>query len=486
MTFAPRVLDDQPVTDLAAYLSGGGGAGLAAARLLDQAGIIAVVTESGLRGRGGAGFPTGVKWQTVLDNLSPNNRATVVVNGSEGEPGCFKDRALLLANPYRVLEGALIAAFAVDADHVIFGLNETFTEPIQRVEGAIAEAKAHGWFGDVAVDVVRGPDEYLFGEETGLLEALDGRPPFPRVAPPYRHGAEEIGDGDGSAAEVEMAGSQRGDAPPTLANNVETIANIAGIVANGAAWFREYGTEQSPGTIVCTVTGSTRHAGVQEFPLGTLLREVIDTAGGGPVEGGSILAVLSGVANTFVTAQHLDTPLTYEAMAEIGSGLGAAGFMVFDETDDLVAVTQGASRFLAIESCGQCTPCKQDGLAIAETLDRFCQSVATEGDVDRLSELLDTVAVGARCNLAQQQVSVVGSLLAQFPAALAVHLEDSEDRVGPVEPVLIAPVTTLVDDGTYTIDENHRTKKPDWTHDRHSSGAAPADRLATPEARDES
>ncbi len=470
-----RVLDPEPVTTLADHLAAGGGDGLAAATRLGAEGTIEVIEAAGLRGRGGAGFPTGRKWRTVAGFAAPNRPATVVVNGAEGEPGSFKDRELLVRNPYRVLEGALIAAGAVGADEIIVAVKESFTDQIAALRRAIAELTEAGWLDEVAIDVVAGPSEYLFGEETALLEVVDGRPPFPRVAPPYRHGSDEDGEGRISAAHIAMAGD--GGASPTLANNVETMANVAMILANGAAWFRELGTAQSPGTIVCTITGSTQRDGVGEVPMGTTLREVITELGGGPEPGVHILAVLGGVSNTFIPDAKLDTPLTYEDMRAAGSGLGAGGFIVYDERDDLVAVAQGVAHFLSVESCGQCTPCKQDGLAIARVLKKFCDSNATDADIDELASRIDTVADEARCNLATQQQLVAGSLLALFPGYLARHLETSSERVAPVTPVLIAPLR-VVRGQESELDESYRTKQPDWSHDRVDSGAAPAERFA--------
>jgi len=475
MPLVSRVLDPERVRTFAAYAAAGGGDGLTAARELGPEATIEVLEAAGLRGRGGAGFPTGTKWRTVAGYTSPTLPATVVVNGAEGEPGCFKDRELLVRNPYRVLEGALIAAGAVGADEVIVAVKSSFTEQIAALRGAIADFIEAGWTEGVAIDIVAGPNEYLFGEETGLLEVVDGRPPFPRVAPPYRHGAEEVGDGRISAAHVAMAGE--GGAPPTLANNVETMANVALILAYGADWFREYGTPDSPGTIVCTITGSTQRSGVGEVPMGTTLREVITEIGGGAARGAHILAVLPGVSNTFIPDAKLNTPLTYEAMRAAGSGLGAGGFIVFDERDDLVAVAQGVARFLAVESCGQCTPCKQDGLAIARLLSKFCESNATDADADELASRIDTVANEARCNLATQQQLVTGSLLALFPGYLARHLETSPERAPAVTPVLIAPLRVVAGDES-ELEESYASKQPDWTHDRIDSGASPAERLA--------
>ncbi len=234
--------------------------------------------------------------------------------------------------------------------------------------------------GDVEVSVVTGPYEYLFGEETALLEVIDGRPPLPRIAPPYRRGVvevvehdDDVASGSGSSAHVEMAGpDHETSAPPALVDNVETLANVAHIVAEGAAWFRELGTEASPGTIVCTVTGDVVRPGVGEIPLGTSVREAIDVVAGGPDAEHPVKAVLNGVSGAPLPAALLDTPLTYEDMAGVGSGLGTASLIVVGEGTDMTAVAAGAARFLAVESCGQCTPCKVDGLVLADALDRLC------------------------------------------------------------------------------------------------------------------
>ncbi|MGH9243659.1 MAG: NADH-ubiquinone oxidoreductase-F iron-sulfur binding region domain-containing protein [Acidimicrobiales bacterium] len=482
--FEPRVLDRAPVDSLDDYLADGGGDGLAAAAKLGPVATIEEVEASGVRGRGGAGFPTGRKWRTVAENASPALPATVVVNAAEGEPGSFKDRELLRRNPYRTLEGALIAAGAVGADRVVVALKASFRSEIERVRSAIAELRAAGWADAVDLDVLEGPEEYLFGEETGLLEVIEGRPPFPRIAPPFRHGAEEIGDGDESAADVVLAApGQVSVAPPTLANNTETLAHVPGVLAHGPDWYRSVGTVESPGTVVCTVSGWTTRSAVGEVAMGTPLRAVIDDIGGGARRGQRIVAVLSGVANPLLPAARLDTPVSYEAMERAGTGLGAAGFMVFDDTVDLVAVAQGVARFLAVESCGQCTPCKQDGLAIAEILGRFCRSEATDEDLAALEDRLATVTDGARCYLAHQQERVMVSLLEHFPDVLAAHLDNAEHPVA-VEPMLIAPLVN-VDGGKATVEERHRAKQPDWTYNETDSGKVPAERLATPGAEPE-
>ncbi|MCU1376456.1 MAG: nuoF 1, partial [Actinomycetia bacterium] len=214
-----RVLDDSPAT-FESYVAAGGGEALAAARKVEPVAITEVVTESGLRGRGGAGFPTGVKWATVADYESPSMYTTVVVNAAEGEPGSFKDRAILRANPYRVLEGALIAAVAVDAEQVLVALKGSFTTEVARVQQAIGELRAAGWADGVELDVVTGPGEYLFGEETALLEVIDGRQPFPRIAPPFRRGVEDVGDDRASASDAVLAAEgHESVAPPALVDN---------------------------------------------------------------------------------------------------------------------------------------------------------------------------------------------------------------------------------------------------------------------------
>lgn len=475
MSDAQRVLATTPVTSVAEYLDSGGGRGLEAAVRLGPSGVIDEIAASGLRGRGGAGFATARKWRAVAANASRVEPATVVVNAAEGEPGSFKDRAILRADPYRVLEGALIAAFTVQADGVVVALKDTFEIEAARLRDAIDEIRRAGWAEDVELSLFEGPPEYLYGEETALLEAIDGRGPFPRVSPPYRHGVEEFGEEPAaSAAQVEMAApADAADAPPTLVNNVETLANVPSIVALGADWFRSVGTEQSPGTIVCTVSGRTQRHGVGEVPMGTPLRAVIDAIGGGVEPGRQIVAVMSGVANPLVPASRLDTPVSYEAMQAIGTGLGTGGFIVFDDATDFTAVAAGVSRFLAIESCGQCVPCKQDGLELARLFERMCESEARELDVVEVDERLGTVTDSARCNLALQHQLVVGSIRELFPDEALTHTRRS---VAPEAPELIAAIVDIEDDRV-VLDERQRVKQPDWTFDAVDSGKWPASRL---------
>jgi NADH-quinone oxidoreductase subunit F len=470
-----RILPSNPVLTLDEYANAGGGQAIEAARRLGPVAVIEDVLASGLRGRGGAGFPTGRKWASVRERESRVLPTSVVVNGAEGEPGSFKDRAILRANPFAVLEGAIVAAHCVDADRVVVALRRSFTRELDIVERAMAELHDAGWSEDVALELFAGPDEYLFGEETGLLAVIDGHPPFPRVQPPYRHGVDEVFEDD--TAEPEMAAPGGASiAPPTLVNNVETMANVPGIAFRGPAWYRELGTDDSPGTIVCTVSGDTVRAGVGEFGLGTPLQEIIDELGGGPRDGRSIAAVMSGVANALVPGDLLGTPASHEALQAVGSGLGAAGFIVFDDTTDFVAVAEGVSRFLSVESCGQCTPCKQEGQRITSLLDHLRQSDRTretaELEVLDLDARLRNVTDSARCTLAQQHQTVVGSIRERWE----VQLHEHATGVRPaVEPLLIAAIED-VRDGEAIVEARQRDKQPDWTFEPVDSGEAPADR----------
>ena len=474
MTLVHRVLYPRPIETLADYVSRGGGRGLDAARHLPPARLVAKVTAAGLRGRGGAGFPVGRKWRTVARNRSAAATPTVVVNGAEGEPGTFKDRAILRTNPYQVIEGGLIAARAVGADLVIVALKRSFGPEVARAREAIGEIEAAGWAGGVELAVFEGPDEYLYGEESALLETIQGRYPLPRVVPTFRRGLRrEVDLVAAAAAGEDDGGDEPGPVAPTLVNNLESVANVPRIIARGPTWYRTVGTATSPGTVVCTVTGDTRRHGVGEVRMGTPLREVITAIGGGPRPGRRIKAVLCGVANRVLTGSALNAPVSYEGMAAVGSGLGSGGFIVFDDTADMAAVAAGAARFLAVESCGQCVPCKWDGLAVAELLGRVCRSQATAHDVDVIGRRLLSITERSRCYLATQQQNVVGSLLDSFRHEIVAHLEG---RAAPREPELVAELVDIVD-GRAVIDTRHRDKQADWTYDRVYSGKVPAECL---------
>lgn len=461
-----RVLPARPLADLAAYVDRGGGRALAAARAVGGEAVLEVIAESGLRGRGGAGFPTAAKWRTVAEHGSSELAAAVVVNAAEGEPWTEKDRAILLADPYQVLEGALIGAQVVGAHEVVVALRGSFEDCRRRVEGAIAEMEAAEWCEGVAVRCVVGPEEYLFGEETALLEVLAGRPPMPRIAPPFRRGvtevvgsADDVDDETSASAHVEMAGQGHDtDAPPALVDNVETLAHVPWIVADGPDAFRARGTDATPGTVVCTVTGAVREDGLGEVAAGTTVRAAIEAIAGGFQDGTEPGAVVVGASTRPLTPGELDTPLCFEALGAIGSGLGSATIHVV-AAGQVVPTVAGISRFLAVESCGQCEPCKRDGLALADALAALCSGEpADEAAVAGIRDRVDTVADGARCALARQQEAVVAGLLDHFADEVEVHLRGAEADVPHVG-------------------DHPEGKQPDWTYDEEWSGATPADAL---------
>ena len=476
-----RVLPHTPIQSLDDYVSRGGGAALGRARTLGPRGVIAEIEQSGLGGRGGAGFPAGRKWAAVARNRSERQAASVVVNAAEGEPGSFKDRAIIRRNPFAILEGALVAARTVGADSVLIGTKRAFAREVSILRDTLAAMEQAGWTDGIRTEVFEGPDEYLYGEETALLEVLDGRYPFPRIAPPYRRGVDEMFDRaadatseSSSASGVELAGStDESLAAPTLASNVETFANAALIVARGAEWWRSVGTEGSPGSIVCTVSGASQRDGVGEFAMGTPLREVLETLGGGPPDGRTWRAAMSGVSNALIFSDDFDTPVSHEAMVAIGSGLGTGGFVMFDDTSDLVGLAAGVARFLAVESCGQCAACKGDGVEIWHALERVAGSEARADDLDTVRERLLTVADGARCNLATQQQVVVGSILDHAEDEVTAH---ANGTTAGVEPELIAAITDF-DQNRVVLDTSQADKQPDWTFDAVDSGQWPADRL---------
>jgi NADH:ubiquinone oxidoreductase subunit F (NADH-binding) len=455
------LLPSSPITSLDEYLATEtGGLGVEAAQRIGPRATIEAMTASGLRGRGGAGFPTGRKWASIADQAG--SRHYLVCNGAEGEPGTFKDRALLRANPYQVVEGVIIAAFAVGAAEVFICLKASFERELEAVTRAVQEFQGAGICTDCTVNIVAGPDEYLFGEEKAMLEVIEGKPPLPRWFPPYEHGLFAASPQGGWEAGPHVS-SRRTDEPnPTLVNNVETLANVPHILARGADWFRSMGTTESPGTVVTTVVGDVVAPDVGEVELGTSLRAVIDAVGSGVAAGRQVKAVFSGVANPVVTAASLDVAVSYEGFASLGSGMGAAGFIVHDDTACMVEAAYRMSRFLSIESCGQCPPCKIGSSEITARLERIEAGVGDESDLGVIQGWLGRVTDGSRCFLATQEQRVVASVLQAFPDEFAEHLEGHRcPRPGR------RPIPKLLDlaDGVATYDERFWHKHPDWTYD---------------------
>ena len=476
MSLIHRVLDEEPVDDLDAYIEKGGGDALKMAASVEPANVVDALMRSGLRGRGGAGFPTATKWSSVMAYTSTAEATPVVINGAEGEPSTFKDRAILRNNPFRVVEGALVACTVLGSTELIVCLKHSFTQEKARLTTAIESMRTAGWLEGVEVRFVDGPDAYLFGEETALLEVVDGRQPFPRVTPPWRRGVDE--SADGTAAQAQLATPEGSSAAPVLVNNVETFANVALIVRNGPEWFREIGTADSPGSIVCTVVGDVARCGVGEFAMGTILHDVINELGVGAVRGRRIVAALPGASSAVIPEERFDTPLTHEAFRAIGSALGSAGFFCLDDSFHPLLAAHGAARFLAVESCGQCTPCKEDGLALTALLGGLIDGTAPPDAVSEIRSHLDTVTNEARCNLALQQQVIVGSLLARAGnlSATASQTSIPAETVEAARARMLVPLVDIVD-GKAVYDEREATKQPDWTFDEIDSGVYPAQRL---------
>ena len=442
---AGRILTtDDPVVSVDDYLERGGGRGLATARDLAPDQVIEIVRRSGLRGRGGAGFPTGIKWSTVRADPCPTK--FVVCNGAEGEPGTFKDRWLIRTNPYLVVEGVAIAALAVGAQRAFIGVKAGFAREFERLTAAMTDMAAHDLLGPVPIELVPGPDEYLFGEEKALLEVIEGNDPLPRIVPPWMEGLFRT----------------PGSSNPVAANNVETLANVPQILDRGPEWFRSFGTEDSPGTMLFTLSGDVRHPGVYELPLGLPLRDLVEGIGGGPPDDRPLKAIFPGASNTVIPPELLDTPMSFDAMRAVGSGLGSGGFVVYDDSACIVRATLAFSRFLFVESCGQCPACKHGTGAITELLERIDRGEGSEVDVETILARAFTVTDAQRCALPTGESLLAQSAVHVFGAEFAEHF----GRPCPRPRELQVPKIVDFDEtaGEFRLDERYRLKRPDWTY----------------------
>ena len=456
-----HALPDAPVETLNDHVASGGLTGLFAARQQAPDAAIELITTAGIRGRGGAGFPTGRKWRSIADAATDADEPFVVINGAEGEPGTFKDRALLRANPYLVLEGALIAAHCIGADRIVVATKARYGEELDRIRQAAGELAHAGALVDERIEIVEGPDHYLFGEETALLEVIEGEEPLPRQLPPYLYGLFTTSPNLGWSAGTDESpgGPTEESSNPALVNNVETYAHVALVCRNGADWYRSMGTAESPGPTIVTITGDVQRAVVAEVELGQPIRHVIEALTGGPAPGRSIKAVLSGVSNRVLTDDELDLPMSYEALAAEGSGLGSAGFIVFDDTRNMIDVAYQVSRFLHIESCGQCNPCKTGTQAITGALEEIVAGQGRAEDLDTIERRLLTVTDASRCYLPTQEQIVMTNLLQRFPDDLATR---AGGEAGEAE-VLIPKLVDIVDGVAHT-DPTAQLKRPDWTY----------------------
>ncbi|MEX2503518.1 MAG: NADH-ubiquinone oxidoreductase-F iron-sulfur binding region domain-containing protein [Egicoccus sp.] len=440
---ADRLLPPAPVTSLDAHLAAGGGRGLAHAVDIAPDEVIAEVDHAGLRGRGGAGFPTARKWRGVLENAAgAGGRLSLVANAAEGEPGTYKDRVLIEQQPYAFLEGICIALYATGAETAYIGIKEKFTHPVQRLQAALAEVREAGWRGADRIEVVLGPDAYLFGEETGMLEVIEGKLPMPRIIRPYEQGLN----------------ATTAVPNPTIVNNVETLTHVASIMANGADWFRQAGTESSPGTMVFTVVGDVDNPGVYELALGTSLRTLlVDIAGARDIK-----AVYSGTSNMVLTPDRLDVALGFDEMSDVGAGMGSGGFIVYDNSRSIVDVLAVLIHFLAIESCGQCNACKLGNTAMDEILAKVQRGEATQADLETLLRRSHTVTDANRCYLPVGSQLLVASTIQAFVDEFVATVERGE----PTPADLPTPLIEAIDaeTGEVTWHPRYHLKQSDWSY----------------------
>jgi NADH-quinone oxidoreductase subunit F len=413
LDFEPRLTrdwDDPSVIGVGGYAAKGGYEALGRAVTMADADILELVKSSGLRGRGGAGFPTGMKWGFVpRDTGKPTY---VVVNFDESEPGTCNNRELVEHDPHRLLEGAAIAALAIGCETIYVYVRGEYLWQSIVLERAIAEAYASGRFGEDVlgsgkrIDVVlhRGAGAYICGEETALLSSLEGYRGQPRLRPPF------------PAVEGLFAS-------PTVINNVETLMNVPDILVRGADWFRELGTEKSPGTKMVTISGKVERPGNYEVPLGTPFRFVLEDLAGGVLGGRALKAWTPGGSSTpILTADHLDVHLDYESLAEAGSLLGTAAIMVMDETDCVVDCALRMVRFYAHESCGKCTPCREGSWWATRVLERIEGGDGRDEDLPVVRDLGKNLLFRAFCALADGTASVINSSLQHFQDEFEEHV----------------------------------------------------------------
>jgi bidirectional [NiFe] hydrogenase diaphorase subunit len=364
--------------------------------------VVEAITKSGLRGRGGAGYPTGLKWGTVAK--SAGTKKYVVCNGDEGDPGAFMDRSVLESDPHLVLEGMAIAAYAVGADQGFLYVRAEYPLAISRLQIAIKQAKQLGLLGGgifetpfiFNVDIRIGAGAFVCGEETALMASVEGKRGTPRPRPPF-------------PAESGLWGC------PTLINNVETFANIAPIIAKGAEWYASFGTEKSKGTKVFALTGKITNNGLIEVPMGIPLRQIVEEMGGGAPDGRSIKSVQTGgPSGGCIPAQHLDTPVDYESLTKLGSIMGSGGMVVMDDTTNMVEIAKFYMEFCMDESCGKCIPCRAGTVQMFHLLEKISQRKATARDLAKLEELCDMVKNTSLCGLGQTAPNPVLSTLRFF------------------------------------------------------------------------
>jgi NADH-quinone oxidoreductase subunit F/NAD(P)H dehydrogenase (quinone)/NADP-reducing hydrogenase subunit HndC len=376
--------------------------------------IIAEVKISGLRGRGGAGFSTGLKWEFA--SKSPGEIKYVLCNADEGDPGAFMDRSLLEADPHAVLEGMIIAAKAINAHQGFIYARTEYPLAIRRLQLAIKQAREYGLLGtdilgtgfDFDVDIYQGAGAFVCGEETALMRSIEGKRGMPRPRPPFpaHKGLWE---------------------KPTILNNVETLANIAQIIINGGKWYASVGTESSKGTKVFALTGDVNNIGLVEVPMGTTLRTMIYDIGGGIPKKKKFKAVqLGGPSGGCVPEKHLDIPIDYEEIARVGAIMGSGGAIVMDENTCMVDMARFFMDFVQDESCGKCTPCREGTRRLLQILEKICEGRGKKEDIETLQELSTTIKEAALCGLGQTGPNPVLSTLQYFKDEYEAHVYEKK------------------------------------------------------------
>jgi len=380
--------------------------------------VVEEVTRSGLRGRGGAGYPTGVKWGMIAKQAA--HRKFVVCNADEGDPGAFMDRSVLESDPHRVLEGMAIAAFAVGAGQGYIYVRGEYPLAVRRLETAIKQAKRLGLIGsqifdssfDFKIDIRIGAGAFVCGEETALIHSIEGLRGVPRPRPPY-------------PTEQGLWGC------PTLINNVETLANIPPIIRRGADWFAGIGTEKSKGTKVFALAGKIRNTGLVEVPMGTTLRQIVEEIGGGPPTGTIKAVQTGGPSGGCIPADALDTPVDYESLTRLGSIMGSGGMIVMDQDTSMVDVARFFMQFCMDESCGKCIPCRAGTVQMHRLLTRIGQGSGSRDDLSKLEGLCDLVKHTSLCGLGQSAPNPVLSTLRYFRQEYEALINDRDDGQDP-------------------------------------------------------
>jgi NADH-quinone oxidoreductase subunit F len=434
---APELLlagtDERDLTQLDEYREIGGYQALARARGMEPAAVVEEISAATLRGRGGAGFPMGRK-ASLIDQTTPKPKY-VVVNADESEPGAFKDREIMARTPHRLIEGCLITAHAINSKAVFIYIRGEYLTEYEILARAVEEARGAGLFDDVEMIVHRGAGAYICGEETALLDSLEGKRGQPRPRPPF----------------PPVTGLYNA---PTQINNVQTIALVPKIFELGAAKFAEIGVPSSPGTAIFSLSGNVERPGNYELPLGTPLRTLIYDVGGGIAHGREIKAVIPGGSSVPVlTPDQLDTPLDYDSIAAAGSFFGSAAVIVVDDRCCMVQLALRAAKFYMHESCGKCTPCREGTRWLVQLLTRIEGGDAEQHELDLLRNVCDRMLGKSLCALGDFAVYPVASYMDKFHAEFQAHVDDGRcpfDGESSIEGVQ-APIDAHVGHPTATV-----------------------------------